>query len=189
LLRGGRWRAGDSKRDCGQREQDDRLANRHRDPLPGSIAKAFEARHAAATDSGTRFSRAQGRRLSILERHPRRAPGPQPCEASAAARLSRSARRCSLPVRFLGRASRMPAGSARHCETAQIGAVLAADSPGLQPQFVEAELRTAGRRTAFSRMAAATPRGSGGPAERRRRCRRLAIDLAERAARHGVDSP
>ena len=43
--------------------------------------------------------------------------------------------------------------------------------------------------SALSRMRQAAPRGSRGPAERRRRRRRPAIDLAERAARHGIDSP
>ena len=81
----------------------------------------------------------------------------------------------------------MPAGSARHRATAQIEAVLAADSPGLQPQFVEAELPTAGA-VSRSTDGGKPHRGSGGPAERRRCCRRPAIDLAERAARHGVDS-
>jgi hypothetical protein len=83
----------------------------------------------------------------------------------------------------------MPTQLPRYCENGQIGAVLVADSPGLQPQFVEAELRTAGCRFAFSPMAVAAPRGSCGPSEHRRRCRRSAIDLAERAARHGADSP
>ena len=43
LLHGGRLRAGDSQHDRGQRKQDDRLANRHRDPFRKQRAQTFEA--------------------------------------------------------------------------------------------------------------------------------------------------
>jgi hypothetical protein len=44
-------------------------------------AQAFEAGQEAARPIALRASRAHGRGLSMLERRPRRAPGPPACEA------------------------------------------------------------------------------------------------------------
>ena len=68
----------------------------------------------------------------MLERHPRRTPGPQPCEASTPGRTFAKRAAMQLPVRFLRKASGMPAGSARYYENGQIGSVLGRAAFGLR---------------------------------------------------------
>jgi hypothetical protein len=121
LLRGGRLRPGGSERDRGQREQDDRLANRHRSPLSGSNARGrlkFVTRQ--RTDSGTRFSRAQGRQLSVFERRPRQHPARSPAKFRPGFREARGDAAC-----WSGSWARRPGCSldrlatARTCRSAQ----------------------------------------------------------------------